>query len=95
MQNTMVATLAARILIGSLAYLDVDNRFGSRGTVFVKMGLSVRKMWRFTSGPYWSFAQLITDRSLSEKIAGLQVATVPTMGQNRSCETERFVVAGS
>lgn len=66
-----------------LLCLDVGDRFGSRGTVFVGLGFMI--VGGALQASAWSLAQMIVCRLLSGIGLGLQVFTVPTW-QRECCK---------
>lgn len=82
-QGITIAALELGALIGALACLDIGDRFGRRGTVFLGMGFMV--VGGALQASAWSLAQMIIGRILSGIGLGLQVATVPTW-QSECCK---------
>ena len=74
-QGTTVALLEVGALTGSLMCLEIGDRFGRRGTIFVGMGFMV--VGGALQASAWTLGQMMAGRLLSNIGLGLQAATVP------------------
>jgi len=75
-QGITITALEIGALLGAVACLDLGDRFGRRGTVW--LGMLFMVIDGSLQASAWSLAQLIAGRLLSGFGLGLQVATVPT-----------------
>ena len=82
-QGITIAALELGALIGALLCLNVGDRFGRRGTVF--LGIAFMVIGGALQASAWSLAQMTVGRVLSGIGLGLQVATVPTW-QSECCK---------